>query len=89
MPCLSRAAPTSSGWPPSRTNVNALTISGAFPDHSEPGNEAHFPDGVAEQLALVGRDRWQAELAEVSMAAPSPIASAMLPAPASNLVGGD
>ena len=64
MHCPSGAAPTSSGWQPSRTNQRACILR-RVPDHSEPGKETHFPDCVAEQLALVGRDRWLAGLADV------------------------
>ena len=36
---LSRAAPTSSRWQPSRTNVNAIAFSGAFPTILSPGRK--------------------------------------------------
>jgi len=65
MPCLSKAAPTSSDWQPIEDERQRACVLRRVPDHSEPGKEAHFPDGVAEQLTLVGRDRWQADLADV------------------------
>jgi hypothetical protein len=39
------------------------------PDHSEPGKEAHFPDGVAEQRALIAQ--WP-DIGDFSTSAASP-----------------
>src|SRR5258706_9079735 len=67
MPCLSRVAPRQAGSHRGRTSTRLP--SPARPDHSEPGKEAHFPDGVAEQLTLVAQ--WP-DIGDFSASAASP-----------------
>ncbi len=57
-------------------------------DKPDPRDASQARHRLFDQLVLVGRDRLEPDRVEMSIAAPRPTASAMLPVPASNRSGG-